>query len=67
MNGRFFAGTQVIAYIASGQERFSKSSSNKTDIDEDETEGADGEAQDSRDRFGQWLKEGEQEATVDEN
>ena len=68
MNGRFFAGTQVVAYIATGHERFSKSSTNKTDIEEDDVQGADQEPEWKKrmDKFGEWLEEGEQEATVDE-
>lgn len=54
MDGRFFAGTRVEAYIADGNEKFKKSKEKKAAIDEDEDE-----AENQRlDQFGSWLEEG---------
>lgn len=67
MNGRFFSGIQVKAYNPNGKEKFEKSSSRKLDADEDEMEGGNGDAEDSKrlERFGKWLKEGGEEAKKD--
>lgn len=65
MNGRFFAGTRVDAYIADGQERFKKTNEKKAGIIESlnddgagweaEPTGGEGEAQ-RLDKFGSWLE-----------
>lgn len=65
MNGRFFAGTQVVAYIADGRERFKKSGASQAAALEDDGVGWEGEqAADEEakrlDKFGSWL---EKEAT----
>jgi HIV Tat-specific factor 1 len=67
MHGRFFSGTQVDATIATGRERYQKSSARKADADvDDEVEGGDKDTEESKrlDKFGQWLEENEQEASV---
>lgn len=51
MDGRFFAGQKVEAYIFDGIEKFKKSSTKKT-VEEQE-------AEDERlEKFGSWLEEG---------
>ena len=67
MNGRFFSGTRVEAYIADGSEKFKKSNTKRAafaDVDDDD-DGCDGEDQVGEeakrlDKFGSWL-EGEVE------
>ena len=68
MNGRFFAGTQVIAYVATGTEKFQKSNEKKLGIEDDEIEGGDKEAEEKKrlDKFGSWLEEGGKEEEADE-
>ncbi len=54
MDGRFFSGTKVEAYIADGNEKFKKSSGKKLSLEEDE----DGDDESKRlDKFGSWLEE----------
>ena len=67
MNGRFFAQAQIVAYISTGNERFSKSNQKKAGIDEDEAEGANKSEEEGErlDKFGSWLEEGEKEAEVE--
>lgn len=55
MDGRFFSGTKVEAYIADGNEKFKKSSNQKASLAEDE-EGDDDESK-RLDKFGSWLEE----------
>ena len=54
MNGRFFSGRNIEAYIADGNEKFKKSSEKKAlagfDGDENEEEGK------RLDEFGSWLE-----------
>ncbi|PGH01474.1 hypothetical protein AJ79_07912 [Helicocarpus griseus UAMH5409] len=62
MDGRFFAGTRVIAYIADGSEKFRKSNTKNAaalaNVDAEEGEqGADEEAE-RLDKFGSWLEGG---------
>ena len=58
MDGRYFSGTRVEAYIADGSEKFKKSSQKKLDLGDDEDgEGGEGEAEGKRlDQFGSWLE-----------
>ena len=63
MNGRFFGGKQLIAHIATGSEKF-KRSSEKTElptaVDEEDGTDGDGKGESKRlDEFGAWL-EGDQ-------
>lgn len=59
MNGRFFAGQTVEAYIYDGSERFKKTGTKKAGEEDDEDE------QQRLDRFGEWLeKEGDEVAHV---
>jgi HIV Tat-specific factor 1 len=48
MDGRYFSGTRVEAYIADGSERFRKSNEKNTGDDESQR----------LDKFGSWLEEG---------
>ncbi|EGC43336.1 nuclear mRNA splicing factor-associated protein [Histoplasma capsulatum var. duboisii H88] len=68
MDGRFFSGTRVAAYIADGSERFRKSSSRHattagttlTGVDaEDDSDQADEEEAERLDKFGSWLEGGD--------
>ncbi|KAL8712278.1 MAG: hypothetical protein Q9220_003429 [cf. Caloplaca sp. 1 TL-2023] len=59
MDGRYFSGTQVKAYIADGSEKFKKSSEKKVQFGDDDGEGdEDGEERQRLDQFGAWLEEG---------
>ena len=53
MDGRFFSGNRVEAYIADGTEKFKKTSEKRAVHD-------DGEEDESKrlDKFGSWLEEG---------
>ena len=54
MDGRFFSGTQVEAYIADGNEKFKKSSGQKVSVEEN----GEGDDESKRlDKFGSWLEE----------
>ena len=68
MNGRFFDGTQVVAYVSTGNEKFAKSNESKLDVDVDEVEGADKDTEEKKrlDKFGSWLEESAKEEEVDE-
>lgn len=54
MDGRFFSGTKVEAYIADGSEKFKKSSNKKATFDQDDDQ-ADEESE-RLDQFGSWLE-----------
>ena len=68
MNGRFFSGTQLIATISTGSERFKKSNEKKLGIESDEVEGANKAEEEGKrlDKFGKWLEEGDKEAEVED-
>lgn len=51
MHGRWFDERQLEAYIATGNEKFKKSSDKKAAIDEDAEEGG------RLDKFGNWLEQ----------
>lgn len=52
MNGRWFDERQLEAYIATGEEKFKKSSDKKPGLDDDdEDEGG------RLDKFGSWLEQ----------
>jgi HIV Tat-specific factor 1 len=53
MNGRWFDERQLEAYIATGNEKFSKSNDKKVGFDEDEDEEEGGRL----DNFGSWLEQ----------
>lgn len=63
MNGRFFDGRQVIAYISSGHEKFTRSNDKKFEIEGMDAAVGDGngttDADERRrlDKFGSWLEE----------
>lgn len=61
MDGRFFDGRSVVAYVATGEEKFKKK--RKVELDDGDYEAADGlgngkdESEDARlDQFGNWLE-----------
>lgn len=59
MDGRFFAGTRVQAYIADGSEKFKKSNEKRAaleDMAERGIEAEDQEEQQRLDEFGTWLE-----------
>ncbi|EEH17922.2 hypothetical protein PABG_00485 [Paracoccidioides brasiliensis Pb03] len=60
MDGRFFSGTRVVAYIADGSERFRKSSAKNpaalAAVDAEEAEDASEEEAERLDKFGSWLE-----------
>ncbi|KAL8771144.1 MAG: hypothetical protein Q9209_003315 [Squamulea sp. 1 TL-2023] len=55
MDGRFFSGTRVEAYIADGSEKFKKSSEKKLQLDDEEEGNEEGKR---LDQFGSWLEAG---------
>lgn len=56
MGGRFFGGTQVVAYIADGSEKFKKTNEKRAAL-EDLAEGRDpDEEADRLEGFGSWLE-----------
>ncbi|KAI9819873.1 MAG: hypothetical protein M1827_006442 [Pycnora praestabilis] len=59
MDGRFFAGTQVEAYISEGNEKFRKSSEKKLGTEEEGEGGEGGDDDESKrlDKFGTWLED----------
>lgn len=67
MNGRFFGGTQVEAYIADGRERFRKSKTKSHDYEDDgagwEVGNEDEETQ-RLEKFGSWIEGGKSEDTT---
>ena len=67
MNGRFFSSKQVIAYIATGAEKFAKSNEKKAHVDVDEVDGAATAEEEGKrlDKFGSWLEENAREEEVD--
>ncbi|RMD43699.1 hypothetical protein DV735_g1421, partial [Chaetothyriales sp. CBS 134920] len=52
MNGRWFNGSQVEAFIATGNEKFKRTSEKAEALDEDQSE------EGRLDKFGAWLEEG---------
>lgn len=54
MGGRFFGGTQVVAYISDGSEKFKKTNEKRAAL-EDMAEGRD-EEENRLDEFGSWLE-----------
>ena len=67
MNGRFFSTKQIIAHLATGNEKLAKSNEKKAGIDIDEVEGAAKDEEEGKrlDKFGSWLEEGRNEAEVE--
>ena len=55
MDGRYFSGTRVEAFIADGSEKFKKTKEKRTAVADDDDED---EAENQRlDQFGSWLEE----------
>lgn len=59
MDGRFFSGQKLEAYIADGSEKFKKSSEKKLELGDDEVD----EEGTRLDQFGSWLEEGGEKGT----
>ncbi|KAI4204054.1 MAG: hypothetical protein LQ350_001447 [Teloschistes chrysophthalmus] len=55
MDGRYFSGTRVEAYIADGSEKFKKSSERKLQLGDEDGE-EEGEESKRLDEFGSWLE-----------
>lgn len=56
MGGRFFGGTQVVAYIADGSEKFKRTNEKRAAL-EDLAEGRDADEEADRlEGFGSWLE-----------
>lgn len=51
MDGRWFDERQLVAYVATGNEKFKKSNERKADV----AEGEEGEGE-RLDKFGSWLE-----------
>ncbi|KAL4809554.1 hypothetical protein BDV18DRAFT_132327 [Aspergillus unguis] len=59
MNGRFFGGTAVVAYISDGSERFRKTNEKRAALEDLAEKGFDAEDEDENqrlDEFGTWLE-----------
>lgn len=59
MDGRFFAGTRVDAYIADGSEKFKKTNEKRAaleDLAEKGLDASDEEEEQRLDDFGTWLE-----------
>lgn len=56
MNGRYFDGRVVQAYIADGGEKFKKTSERKMGVDEND----ENDESQRLDQFGEWLEEGKE-------
>lgn len=59
MDGRYFAGTRVEAYVSSGKEKFKKTNEKREALEDMAERGIDAEdeEEDSRlDEFGTWLE-----------
>ena len=59
MDGRWFGGTQVIAYIAEGREKFRKTNERRAALEDMAERGVDAEDEDEEqrlDEFGTWLE-----------
>jgi HIV Tat-specific factor 1 len=57
MDGRYFAGTRVDAYIADGSERFKKTNEKRAVLEDDsENDGSEGDETRRLDEFGSWLE-----------
>lgn len=58
MDGRYFAGTRVEAYIADGTERFKKTNEKRAALEDMAERGVDAEQDEHRrlEDFGSWLE-----------
>ena len=59
MDGRYFGGTRVEAYVANGSERFKKSNERRAALEDLAERGLDAEDSDEEqrlDEFGTWLE-----------
>jgi HIV Tat-specific factor 1 len=56
MDGRFFAGTRVEAYVADGSEKFKKTNEKQAALLSSVTEGEADEESARLDKFGSWLE-----------
>ena len=60
MDGRYFAGTRVVAYIWDGKERFKKSDDKRVALEDMAERGLDADDEENQrlDEFGMWLESG---------
>lgn len=59
MDGRWFGGIQVVAYISEGREKFKKTNERRTALEDMAERGIDAEDEDEEhrlDEFGTWLE-----------
>lgn len=58
MDGRFFSGTRVEAYISDGSERFKKTNEKRAALEDMAENGLDADQDEYRrlDEFGSWLE-----------
>jgi HIV Tat-specific factor 1 len=67
MGGRYFGGTQVVAYVSDGSEKFKKTNERRAAL-EDLAEGRDPEEEAERlEEFGSWLESQRESERVVEN
>lgn len=68
MDGRFFSGTRVDAYIADGSERFKKTNEKRAVLEDAEDGSGSGDDEAKRlDEFGSWLENPRDSERVVEN
>lgn len=59
MNGRFFGGTRVEAYVSEGREKFKKTNERRAALEDMAERGIDAEDEEENqrlDEFGTWLE-----------
>lgn len=59
MDGRYFSGTQVKAYVSDGKEKFKKSNDKRAALEDMAERGVDAQDSSERERldeFGTWLE-----------
>lgn len=59
MDGRFFGGTRVEAYVSEGREKFKKTNDRRAALEDMAERGIDAEDEDEQQRleaFGNWLE-----------
>lgn len=59
MDGRYFSGTRVVAYISNGKEKFKKTNEKREALEDMAERGMDAQGQSEEDRldeFGTWLE-----------
>lgn len=59
MDGRYFSGTRVVAYVSDGREKFRKSNERREALQDIAERGIDAEDEEEKqrlDEFGTWLE-----------